>query len=348
MRGFAIRSGECFLLMYSVSSHESLENLHNIIELVLEIREHYTEIKKLNCIVVGNKSDCDFPMEPGCQSETGLPPQRQVSQEEGQKFAAAYGLPWIEVSSTTGTNLSRAIFSVVLQVLFNAVRLPLISAPPPHVFHVPWTYPERFGLLKKSISFQNIFQLSSLPIPQKNHALTTSSPEASSQGVPMAGSLRLLCFIPLEKSIFQEISEQIISIKSTIPKNSKITIVGIHRFLLTIAGCSKPTNHLGEPKTGLEGLPEDILKMIFKYLMDRDVLMLCQANKNCFLKFAHQRYTFGFFSNEQQTKNIFLEYENSEIVTKKMAKTFVQKLDANYIEADSAVHLLEELGANLE
>lgn len=98
MREQYMRTGEGFLLVYSINSKNSLEELQTFYEQILRVKDS----DQVPVLVVGNK--CDLEME------------RQVSYEEGQALANSFNCPFLETSAKLRINVEEAFFDLVKYV----------------------------------------------------------------------------------------------------------------------------------------------------------------------------------------------------------------------------------------
>ncbi|KAI5953769.1 RAS1 [Candida theae] len=98
MREQYMRTGEGFLLVYSINSRNSLEELQTFYEQILRVKDR----DQVPVLVVGNK--CDLEME------------RQVSYEEGQALANSFNCPFVETSAKLRINVEEAFFDLVKYV----------------------------------------------------------------------------------------------------------------------------------------------------------------------------------------------------------------------------------------
>jgi len=98
LRDSHIHHGEGFLLVYSITSRESLEDVHFFHKRITRIKDCLT----FPMIVVGNKSD--------------LEAERVVSYEEGQKIADSFSCPFIETSARIPVNTDEAFLFLTLEV----------------------------------------------------------------------------------------------------------------------------------------------------------------------------------------------------------------------------------------
>jgi GTPase KRas len=90
-----VHHGRAFLLVYDVTSRESLEAIPAFRERILIIRED--DVPPM--VLVGNKID--------------LESDRKVSTEEGKKFAEENGMGFIETSALSGQNCEEAFAATV-------------------------------------------------------------------------------------------------------------------------------------------------------------------------------------------------------------------------------------------
>ncbi|XP_072306474.1 ras-related protein Ral-B-like [Eucyclogobius newberryi] len=92
------RSGEGFLLVFSITEHESFTATAEFREQILRVKEE--ELVPL--LVVGNKSD--------------LEERRQVSAEEVSSRAVEWGVPYVETSAKTRANVDKVFFDLMREV----------------------------------------------------------------------------------------------------------------------------------------------------------------------------------------------------------------------------------------
>ncbi|KAF2716019.1 ras-domain-containing protein [Polychaeton citri CBS 116435] len=98
MREQYMRTGEGFLLVYSITSRQSFEEIMTFQQQILRVKDKdYFPI-----IVVGNKCD--------------LEAERQVSTEEGKQLARSFGCKFIETSAKSRTNVDAAFFDIVREI----------------------------------------------------------------------------------------------------------------------------------------------------------------------------------------------------------------------------------------
>ena len=126
MKDLCVKGSEGFILVYSITSKESfneLRNIYNEIQLIkdncYENNENNDEIRekvKIPIVIVGNKKDL----------ETG----REVSEEEGKELAKEFNCPFIEVSSMDVPLANESLFLAIREIR----KFPLSPPPlnPPH------------------------------------------------------------------------------------------------------------------------------------------------------------------------------------------------------------------------
>ncbi|GAB1224103.1 hypothetical protein ENUP19_0173G0005 [Entamoeba nuttalli] len=96
-RVFNIRTGDGFILIYSITSKESFEEMKGIYEWIYRVKDK-DENEVIPIIVVGNKCD--------------LENERQVTKEEGIEYADSIKSPFIESSAKTNENINQ-IFDII-------------------------------------------------------------------------------------------------------------------------------------------------------------------------------------------------------------------------------------------
>lgn len=98
MRDQYMRTGEGFLCVFSITSRTSFEEIASFREQILRVKD----MDEVPMILVGNKSD--------------LAQDRQVAQNEALTQAKQYGIPWMETSAKTRTNVEDAFYTLVREI----------------------------------------------------------------------------------------------------------------------------------------------------------------------------------------------------------------------------------------
>ncbi|KAM4559599.1 ras-related protein ralB-B-like [Odontesthes bonariensis] len=92
------RSGEGFLLVFSITEHESFTATSELREQILRVKEE----EEIPMLVVGNKSD--------------LEERRQVSADEVAAKATEWGVQYVETSAKTRANVDKVFFDLMREV----------------------------------------------------------------------------------------------------------------------------------------------------------------------------------------------------------------------------------------
>lgn len=98
MRDQYIRSGQGFLIVYSIANRRSFEELGEFRDAILRVKDS----DKYPMIIVGNKCD--------------LEASREVSTIEGQELAKSYSCPFVETSAKTRTRVDDCFFELVREI----------------------------------------------------------------------------------------------------------------------------------------------------------------------------------------------------------------------------------------
>jgi len=98
MREQYMRTGEGFLLVYSITNRQSFEEIMTFQQQILRVKDRdYFPI-----IVVGNKCDLEH--------------EREVSTEEGESLARSFGCKFIETSAKSRKNVEEAFYDIVREI----------------------------------------------------------------------------------------------------------------------------------------------------------------------------------------------------------------------------------------
>ena len=98
MREQYMRTGEGFLLVYSITSRQSFEEIQTFEQQILRVKDKdYFPI-----ILVGNKCDLEH--------------ERQVTTEEGAALARSFNCKFIETSAKSRVNVDNAFYDLVREI----------------------------------------------------------------------------------------------------------------------------------------------------------------------------------------------------------------------------------------
>ena len=103
MRDQWIREGDGFLLVYSITSAHTFEEIQKLREHILQSKDQYSATERAPIVIAGNK--CDLPDH-----------ERQVSTEEGQRLAKSWDCPFFETSAKAKINNVKAFYQVVREI----------------------------------------------------------------------------------------------------------------------------------------------------------------------------------------------------------------------------------------
>ncbi|RKP37154.1 ras family-domain-containing protein [Dimargaris cristalligena] len=98
MREQYMRSGHGFILVYSISSRTSFDEIRLLADQLLRVKD----VTQAPLVIVGNKCD--------------LEDQREVTTEEGRQLATEYQAMFLESSAKTRTNVDEAFYQAVRQI----------------------------------------------------------------------------------------------------------------------------------------------------------------------------------------------------------------------------------------
>ncbi|KAI8868547.1 ras protein, partial [Ramicandelaber brevisporus] len=98
MREQYLRAGEGFLLVYSITSRSSFEEVMTIYQQILRVKD----VDYFPVLLVANK--CDLAME------------RQVSTNEGRELARMFNCRFIETSAKLRVNVDEAFYGLVREI----------------------------------------------------------------------------------------------------------------------------------------------------------------------------------------------------------------------------------------
>lgn len=93
-----LRDCDGVLIVYSITSNPSFQEVPNLYDQILRVKDR----DRVPIVLVGNR--CDLEQE------------RQVATDEGQARGAQWGVPFMEASAKTGTNVEGAFFELVREI----------------------------------------------------------------------------------------------------------------------------------------------------------------------------------------------------------------------------------------
>lgn len=98
MRELYMKNGEGFVLVYSITSHRSLEDLDPIRQGIIRHKNSNT----VPMVLVGNKCD--------------LAKKREVDMKDGKELSKEYGCPFLESSAKNDINITEIFHSLIDQI----------------------------------------------------------------------------------------------------------------------------------------------------------------------------------------------------------------------------------------
>ncbi|KAI0847507.1 ras-domain-containing protein [Daldinia vernicosa] len=101
MREQYMRTGEGFLLVYSITSDQSFEEIRTFQQQILRVKDK-DPADYFPMVVVGNKCD--------------LESEREVPRQDGEALAKQFGCPFVETSAKSRTNVDKAFFDLVREI----------------------------------------------------------------------------------------------------------------------------------------------------------------------------------------------------------------------------------------
>ncbi|CAH8451541.1 unnamed protein product [Dicrocoelium dendriticum] len=108
LRDLYIKNGQCFLVVYSLISHQTFSDIRTMRDNILRIKGlSGTSAKKVPIVLVGNKADL---------AREG---HREVQRREADSLASQWCCPHLETSARDDSGVNEAFIEVVNQMLLN-------------------------------------------------------------------------------------------------------------------------------------------------------------------------------------------------------------------------------------
>lgn len=105
MRDLYMKTGQGFLLVFSLTDHQSFEEISTFYNQIMRVKSELVSFVPL--ILVGNKND--------------LVDQRQVTTEEAVALAKKFSAAYIETSAKTGENVTAAFYDLLREITHQSV-----------------------------------------------------------------------------------------------------------------------------------------------------------------------------------------------------------------------------------
>lgn len=127
MREQYMRTGEGFLLVYSITSRNSFEEISTFHQQILRVKDQ----DSFPVIVVANKCDLEYERQVGMNgmvtsSYPRVPSSLYVYLPEGRDLAKHFGCKFIETSAKQRINVDEAFSNLVREIRkYNKVNLPI-------------------------------------------------------------------------------------------------------------------------------------------------------------------------------------------------------------------------------
>jgi GTPase KRas protein len=125
MREQYMRTGEGFLLVYSITSRNSFEEISTFHQQILRVKDQ----DSFPVIVVANKCDLEYERQVGMNGETNWPSFSRRTERfyclvsEGRDLAKHFGCKFIETSAKQRINVDEAFSNLVREIRkYNKVR----------------------------------------------------------------------------------------------------------------------------------------------------------------------------------------------------------------------------------
>ncbi|XP_076363169.1 ras-related protein Rap-2a-like isoform X1 [Tachypleus tridentatus] len=100
MRDLYIKNGQGFVVVYSITNHQTFQDIKNMKEQIIRVKN----LDRVPVILVGNKIDIEQ--------------QREVSSMEGMSLAQLWGCPFMEASAKNKCNVNEIFAEIVREMNF--------------------------------------------------------------------------------------------------------------------------------------------------------------------------------------------------------------------------------------
>ena len=116
-----MRSGDCFIIVYSVTDRRSFEEAQSIYEFTKRIRDTDMPVVRYPSPYFSLHFLCESPLIPPatlclqvvCGNKCDLQSQREVATQEGVAYADKIGRPFFETSAKLRINIDEAIHELI-------------------------------------------------------------------------------------------------------------------------------------------------------------------------------------------------------------------------------------------
>jgi GTPase KRas len=131
MREQYMRTGEGFLLVYSITSRNSFEEISTFYQQILRVKD----MDQFPVIIVANKCDLEYERQVGMNGTLSCQVVRlrswRRSDAEGRDLAKHFNCKFIETSAKQRINVDEAFTNLVREIRkHNKVRDPFLLTPP--------------------------------------------------------------------------------------------------------------------------------------------------------------------------------------------------------------------------
>lgn len=104
MRDLYIKNGQGFVVVYSITSHQTFQDIKNMREQIMRVKN----TERVPILLVGNKVDIEN--------------QREVATLEGMGLAQLWGCPFMEASARNKCNVNEVFAEIVREMNYSTVR----------------------------------------------------------------------------------------------------------------------------------------------------------------------------------------------------------------------------------